>query len=500
MVYQYQLRVDGTACFPYASERIQEIYGVSAEVAREDAAPVFAALHPDDRAGVRESLRRSADTLEPWQREYRVLRGGEVHWHFGSAVPERQTDGSTLWHGFIADVTEHKHAEQRARTLHEQLMQAQKMETVGQLAGGVAHDFNNLLTTVVAFVELAQEELPQHALMREYLDGVLAATARGAELTQQLLAFARKKIVRPEPTHLNAVLKRMTPMLRRLVGEHIEIELVLAPALGTVKVDVGSLEQVVINLIVNARDAMPNGGRLTLETQDVVLDDDHPSEHATELRGPFVVMAVTDTGVGMTAEVRARLFEPFFTTKAPGAGTGLGLAMCHGIVKQAGGQIGVTSEPHAGTTFRVFLPRLPDAVTPARARATVRASASGDETVLLVEDEAMILRVAKTALERHGYRVLCANDGAEALELARDEATRIDILITDVVMPKLSGPELAARICELRPGLKVLFTSGYAENALATQGVLRDGVNFLQKPYTLAMLVQRARELLDAAK
>jgi len=483
LVLQYQLWPNGKACFPYASERIRELFGVTPEEVREDDARFWEAVHPDDRARVRGTLQRSADLLEPWQHELRVQHGGRELWLFGSAMPERQSDGSTLWHGFVTDVSEQKRAEQHARALHEQLIQAQKMESVGQLAGGVAHDFNNLLTTVVAFVELAQEELPANARLREYLDGVLAATTRGADLTQQLLAFARKKLVQPETTDLNSVITRMAPMLERLLGEHIEVELKLAPGLGAVKVDVGSIEQVIINLVVNARDAMPNGGRLVLETCS---------------GADWVALSVSDSGTGMRPEVRARLFEPFFTTKGPGHGTGLGLAMCHGIVQQAGGQIAVQSELAIGTRFTIQLPRESNPAANKAEEPQTRAGSTGNETVLVVEDEAMILRVAKTALERRGYRVFCAKNGAEALELARTTATRIDMLITDVVMPAIGGPELAERLTALRPEVKVLFTSGYAENQLGTQGVLRDGVNFIQKPYTFAHLAERVRELLDA--
>ena len=488
LVLQYQLWPDGKGCFPYASERIRELFGVTPDAVSEDDAAVWNVVHSDDRAGVRATLRRSADALEPWQHEFRVLHGDQVHWLFGSATPERQSDGSTLWHGLVTDISDQKRAEQHARALHEQLVQAQKMETVGQLAGGVAHDFNNLLTTVVAFVELAQEELPPNARLREYLDGVLGATARGAELTQQLLAFARKKLVRPETTDLNAVLTRMAPMLKRLLGEHVEVELILAPGLGSVKVDVGSIEQVIINLVVNARDAMPNGGRLALETHDT----------RTLAGAQQVALSVTDSGTGMRPEVRTRLFEPFFTTKGPSQGTGLGLAMCHGIVQQAGGQIEVESELSVGTRFTIQLPRQLAPATSAEEEQQARGQGTGNETVLVVEDEAMILKVAKTALERRGYRVFCAKNGAEALELARSTATRIDMLITDVVMPAIGGPELAARLTALRPEVKVLFTSGYAENQIGTHGVLGDGVNFIQKPYTFANLAQRVRELLDA--
>ena len=310
----------------------------------------------------------------------RFASSDDERWLFGSAVPERQSDGSTLWHGFVTDVTEHKRTEQARTKLEEQLRQAQKMESIGQLAGGVAHDFNNLLTTVGAFVELAQEELPPKALVREYLDGVLAATSRGASLTQQLLAFARKKIVQPEEANLNAILGRMAQMIGRLVGEHIELALELSPQLGSVKVDVGSMEQVIVNLIVNARDAMPNGGKLTLKTQDIVLDAREAGSHPDLAPGTYVALVVTDTGTGMSAEMLARLFEPFFTTKAPGAGTGLGLAMCHGIVTQAGGTISVHSELGAGSRFCVYLPRQVEAPLPLQREAEVVSAATGHET------------------------------------------------------------------------------------------------------------------------
>jgi two-component system, cell cycle sensor histidine kinase and response regulator CckA len=498
LVFQYQLRADGGSCMPYASERIREIFRVSPEDVREDSSKLFEILHPDDHASVRDAIGRSAATLEAWQQEYRVrFADDDVRWLFVSALPERQADGSTLWHGFITDVTEHKRAEQARAKLEEQLQQAQKMESIGQLAGGVAHDFNNLLTTVGAFVELAQEELPPEAQVRDYLEGVLAATARGAALTQQLLAFARKKIVQPQEADLNAIIGRMAQMIGRLVGEHIEFALELSARLGSVKVDVGSMEQVIMNLIVNARDAMPNGGKLTLQTQNVVFDARETALHPDIAAGAYVLLAVTDTGTGMSSDVKARLFEPFFTTKPPGAGTGLGLAMCHGLVKQAGGTISVHSELDVGTTFYVYLPRQLEAPLPLKHEAATTTISTGHETVLLVEDEPMILRVARAALERRGYRVLCANDGLEALELVHATPEPIALLVTDVVMPKLGGSELAARLSQLRPGIKVLYTSGYAENALATQGVLPARVNFIQKPYALATLSQRVREVLD---
>ena len=494
VVFQYQLRADGSACFPYASERIREVFRVSPEAAREDAALVWAAVHPEDQPRVSSSLQESARSLASWKEEFRVqFADGEIRWLSGTAVAERAGEGVTEWHGLFTDVTDRRQAEAKHARLEEQLRRSQKMESIGQLAGGVAHDFNNLLTAVMAFVELTQEELPRDTPVGEYLEGILAASARGAALTQQLLAFARKKIVKPEAASLNELLQRLVPMVRRLVGEHIQVELELEPQAGMVHIDVGSLEQVVMNLIVNARDAMPQGGALTLETQALTLDPDQrgqPERH-------YAVLGVTDTGSGMGPEIRARLFEPFFTTKPQGVGTGLGLAMCQGIIEQAGGSISVHSEPGHGSTFRILLPRAeppgPRPVTepvPANGR-------GGSETLLIVEDEPMILGLARAALEKRGYRVLCASDGLEALTAAAKPGVHIDLVVTDLVMPKLGGKELSSRLRELNAGTKVLYTSGYAESAIARQGVLVEGVHFLEKPYTLAGLARRVRELLD---
>jgi PAS domain S-box-containing protein len=394
------------------------------------------------------------------------------------------------------DVTYRKQAERARARLEEQLAQAQKMESVGQLAGGVAHDFNNLLTVILSLVDLSQEAQPSPEL-REFLDGIRAAALRGSALTQELLAFARKKIVQPEDVDLGATLTRLAPMMRRLVGEHIPVDLALAGDLWTVRVDAGSLERVIMNLVVNARDAMPNGGRLRLETASFELKPSALDSHPELTQGRYALMSVIDTGTGMTPEVRAHLFEPFYTTKPPGSGSGLGLAMCHGIVTQAGGKISLTTEPGRGTSFHVYLPTSPDARSASVPPVRVRSSSSGNETLLLVEDEPMILRVARRALEKLGYRVFGARDGVEGLEVAATISGTIDLLVTDVVMPRLGGRELAQKLLELRPRTKVLYTSGYAENAIAFHGVLSDGVNFIQKPYSPSSLAERVREVLD---
>jgi two-component system cell cycle sensor histidine kinase/response regulator CckA len=396
------------------------------------------------------------------------------------------------------DLTERKQVEKARARLEEQLMQAQKMESVGQLAGGVAHDFNNLLTAMGSLVDLAMDEAPS-ANLREYLVGIRAAVERGSGLTQQLLAFARRKIVKPEDVELGSVLKRMERMVRSLVGEHVAVEIVSGSTPHVVRVDVGSLERVIMNLVVNARDAMPDGGRLVLETRSVVLDSRELDHHPELAAGRYAVLAVTDTGSGMSAEVRSRLFEPFFTTKPPGSGSGLGLAMCHGIVSQAGGKIAIESELGRGTTFEIFLPCAQPSERPATAAAAPvsRPASSGHETVLVVEDEPMILRVTRTALQRLGYHVYTAGDGVEALEVVASIAGPIDLVITDVVMPRLGGRELARRLAELRPETKILYTSGYAENAIAFGGVLSEGIHFMQKPYSLSVLAERVRKMLD---
>jgi two-component system, cell cycle sensor histidine kinase and response regulator CckA len=498
MVYQYRARPDGTSYLPYASERIREIYRISPEEVREDASPIFALIHPDDTAGLFESVDASAQSLQTWQHEYRIrFPDGDVRWLFGSAVPERQSDGSTLWHGFITDVTRRKEADHLKAQLEDHLRQSQKVEGIGRLAGGVAHDFNNLLTSMMGFVELALMQIPRDSVEAEYLEGAIDSAKRGAALTQQLLAFARKKIVWPELVSLNEVMEKMAPMIRRLVGENLDLVLALAADPWLVKVDVGSMEQVIMNLVLNARDAIIGTGRITLETQNVTLDAQYCLTHAETAQGEYVMLGVSDTGIGMTPEVQSRVFEPFFTTKPVGEGTGLGLAMCHGIVKQAGGNISVYSEPGRGSSFRVYLPRARGVRTSTKAPAVRLAPVLGQETLLLVEDEQMILKVATDSLRALGYNVLTAADGAQALELVARTSGPIHLLITDVVMPKMGGRELARRLAALRPEVRVLYSSGYTENAIVEHGVLAEGINFLQKPYSPKMLAKRVREVLD---
>jgi PAS domain S-box-containing protein len=395
------------------------------------------------------------------------------------------------------DVTRRKEHEAREARLQDQLRQAQKLESIGRLAGGVAHDFNNLLTSILGFVQLAREELPDDAPAAELLDATVAAARRGAGLTQQLLAFARKKIVRPEVVVLDDVLRGMTPMIRRLVGENLDVDLSLESDRGAVRIDVGGIEQVVMNLVVNAKDAISGTGRIVLETRTVHLDDAYGRDHPETTPGDYVTLSVRDTGSGMTPDVAAQVFEPFFTTKPVGEGTGLGLAMCEGIVRQAGGNISVESTPGVGTTFKVTLPRVHAAASPAARAVAAAPSARGSETLLLVEDEPAILRVAQRVLGGLGYRILTAADGVEALDVAARHEGPIDLLVTDVVMPRMGGRELAARLAVARPSMRVLYSSGYTADEIAAGGVLGAGIDLLQKPYEPAELAARVRAVLD---
>jgi two-component system cell cycle sensor histidine kinase/response regulator CckA len=383
------------------------------------------------------------------------------------------------------------------RQLEDQLRQAQKMEAVGQLAGGIAHDFNNLLTAILGCTQLLLHATPPEDARREDVEEIKNAGLRAAELTRQLLAFSRRQVLAPKLLDLNAVVANMDKMLRRLIGEDVALATELAADLGPVSADPGQLEQVLLNLAVNARDAMPQGGRLTIATANVLLTEEYAERHHRLPPGHYVLLAVSDTGIGMDEATQKHLFEPFFTTKEVGKGTGLGLATVYGIVKQSGGYIWVYSEPDHGTTVRVYLPRVPGAAEPLPAAEPAPELRRGTETVLLVEDATPVRTLARKSLENCGYRVLDAADGRAALELSAHHAGGIDILVTDVVMPGMSGRELAERLAPLRPGMRVLYTSGYTDDAMVHQGVLRSGVAFLQKPFVPESLARKVREVLD---
>jgi two-component system, cell cycle sensor histidine kinase and response regulator CckA len=392
--------------------------------------------------------------------------------------------------GIARDVTERKH-------LETQLRQSQKMEAIGLLAGGVAHDFNNLLTAITGYSELTLRKLKGEDPLRHNLEEIKKAGERAAALTRQLLAFSRKQVLQPHVLDLNAVVSDMEKMLRRLIGEDIELRTVLEKGLGAIKADPGQIEQVIMNLAVNARDAMPAGGRLTIETENVYLDEEYAKQHISVKSGSFVMLAVSDTGTGITKETHARIFEPFFTTKEAGRGTGLGLSTVYGIVKQSGGTIWVYSEVGQGTTFKVYLPRVDEGAQEYRRSAEVEEALYGAETVLLVEDEEMVRKLARQVLEMYGYQVLEAANGGAALLICERHRGEIALLLTDVVMPEMSGRELTGRLLQLRPEMRVLYMSGYTDNAIVHQGVLDEGTDFIQKPFSPDILARKIREVLD---
>jgi two-component system cell cycle sensor histidine kinase/response regulator CckA len=411
-----------------------------------------------------------------------------VSWNSRSLVDE---EGNPI--GSIAighDITGRKH-------LEEQLLQSQKMEAVGRLAGGIAHDFNNLLTVIIGFTELLlYRHLDDLSPLRGPLEEVQKAGKWAASLTHQLLAFSRKQVLQPKVLDLNAVVADTEKMLRRLIGEDIDLVTVLDPELGPVKVDPGQLEQVIMNLAVNARDAMPQGGKLTIETANVELDEAYARRHTSVQPGPYVMLAVSDTGIGMGKETQSHLFEPFFTTKEKGIG--LGLPTIYGIVKQSGGHIWVYSEPGLGTTFKVYLPRVEEAVEPPQPGTASAASLQGSETVLLVEDDGGVRMLVRDVLEISGYTVLEARHGEEALLICQQHSGPIHLMVTDVVMPGMSGRELAERLSPLYPEMKVLYISGYTEKGIVHHGVLDPATAFLQKPFTPNALAHKVRQVLDA--
>jgi len=384
--------------------------------------------------------------------------------------------------------------------LETQLMQAQKMEAVGQLAGGIAHDFNNLLTAVIGYSQLALRSLDDRNPLRADIGEIEKAGIRAAELTSQLLAFSRKQVFQPKKLALNALVTDLQKMLRRLIGEDIELAAVLDLELGTVKADPGQLQQVIMNLIVNARDAMPEGGKVTIETANVDLDRDYAAQHFEVSPGAYCMLAISDNGCGMDEETRSHIFEPFFTTKGLGRGTGLGLSTVYGIVKQSGGYIYVYSEPGHGTTFQIYLPRVAELAEDEEAHREPPSLPNGDETVLLVEDEAAVRELAARVLRDHGYCVLEASDPSQALRaIDAHSADEIQLLVTDVVMPQMSGRDLAEHVAPLRPDIRVLYVSGYTDRAIVHHGVLDEGTPFLQKPFTAEALVRKVREVLDGA-
>jgi PAS domain S-box-containing protein len=437
-------------------------------------------------------LRKTISAGEVWQGRFvNKKKDGTLYTDEATITPVRDESGVIVNYVSVQrDVT-------RELQLAEQYRQAQKMEAVGRLTAGIAHDFNNLLTAINGFAELMQYELKPEDPYQRYVDRILHSGQLAADLIRQLLVFSRRQIVEPKVLDLNVVVTEMGALLRRIIGEDIQLKAKLTPDLWLIKADPAQIEQIIVNLAVNARDAMPAGGQLTIETGNVMLDPNYVAHHLEARPGDYVLLALNDTGIGMSEEVKAHIFEPFFTTKEEGKGTGLGLATIYEIVKQCGGNIWLYSEEGQGTAFKIYLPRAVEAVTPLPPRDQVGELPRGEETILLVEDDVGVRTLEVQVLRQQGYTVLEAADGEEALHLAQTHAEDIHLLLTDVVMPHMSGRELANRLETIRPGTKVLFTSGYTDNTIAHHGMLDPGIAFLQKPFGPLALTRKVREVLD---
>jgi two-component system cell cycle sensor histidine kinase/response regulator CckA len=456
-------------------------------VALDPSSDVF--LDPSEQARVMSEFQRGArlDNVEVrWKRK----DGSAITVRLSGRVVNSPEETAEVVEIIAEDITER-------RVLENQFRQAQKMEAVGRLAGGVAHDFNNLLMVISGYTEVLLEHTRKSNPLYPKIEAIHQATDRATTLTRQLLAFSRKQLLELKVVDLNIIVEDMERLLRPLIGENIELHTQLAPDLGHARADAGQIEQVIMNLVVNSKDAMPNGGKITIQSANARLNpNDLRREYSYIQPGDYVVLSVSDTGHGMDKETQLRIFEPFFTTKEKGKGTGLGLSTVYGIIKQSGGYVLVESEPQKGTTFRIYLPRVEDALEPSSAVGASSSQSSGSETVLLVEDEESVRQLVRETLESKGYKVLEADHGEAALKIASDYSDEIDILITDVVMPGMSGRELSARLCASSPQTKVLYLSGYTEDAIAHEGVLESGTAFLQKPFTLQMLSRKVREVL----
>lgn len=421
----------------------------------------------------------------------RIRKGGKQIRIALDVSPIKDTSGKTVGTSAISrDITESKQMEEMFR-------QAQKMEAVGRLAGGVAHDFNNMLSVIIGYSDVLLERADADAKVRQQCEEIKKAGERAAALTRQLLAFSRQQVLEPRVLNLNTCVVGIEKMLRRLIGEDIELRTSLDPTLGSVKGDPGQIEQVIMNLAVNARDAMQEGGKLLIETSNVELDDDYANSHRPCVAGRYVLLTVTDSGIGISPETKARIFEPFFTTKEVGKGTGLGLATVYGVVKQSGGYIWVYSEPGRGTAFKIYLPRINEPEWQIRPPEGAPELLQGTETILLVEDEQSVRALTRSLLEHGGYTVLEAGSGAHAIEIATQHPETIHLLLTDVVMPGMNGPTLAEKILSIHPETKALYASGYSGGFGTQTGLVPAGATLLQKPFSRVALLQKVRNVLD---
>lgn len=472
----------------YNSPSYQKLLGYSLEELKQTSG--FEQIHPDDRQKVMEAAQEAKQSGQGRRVEYRILHK-DGHWlsleSTASAIRNRSGEIEKL---VIVnrDITERKQ-------LEAQLLLSQKLEAIGRLSGGVAHDFNNLLGVIIGYSEELQKRIGPDDPYREAVDEIQNAGKRGASLTQHLLAFSRKQILEPCLLDLNTIVNEEGKMLERVIGEDIELEVIASQQIGTVKADRTQIERVILNLAVNARDAMPQGGKLAIEIADVELDEAASATfHTSVVPGPYVMLRATDTGCGMDAELQSHIFEPFFTTKEQG--TGLGLATVYGVIKQSSGYISVDSEPGKGTTFRIYLPHAADAPDSAPEKMPSISQHQEPRTVLLVEDEQALLKLTRTTLRNMGHTVLEAKDAFQALEISKQSEIPIDLLLTDVIMPGMNGHTLADKLSHLRPEMKVLYMSGYSDGVIAKQGVLETGISVLRKPFTKEQLTRRVEEAL----
>jgi two-component system, cell cycle sensor histidine kinase and response regulator CckA len=481
------------------SASLREVLGVGPEAVGNRLSNLAALLHPDDTARVQAEFAAATRTLAPIDLAYRLRHadGRYLEVHDRAYPSPGDAPGAVHYVGVLEDVTEARRQDETRKHLEAQLRQAQKLEAVGRLAGGIAHDYNNATGVVLGYAEMLKEELSPHDPLLELVDAIILAAQRSVNLTRQLLAFARKQVVKPVVVNLNEVLSNVKGMLGRLIGEDIQLTLQLADGLWNVRADPTQVEQVLANLATNARDAIADVGAITIRTANVSVREGQPGPWTKAAPGDYVVLSFGDSGKGMDAATRERLFEPFFTTKPSGQGTGLGLSTVFGIVEQNGGTISVTSEPGRGTTLSILLPR-----TGARAAAEETRAAPahqrGSETVLVVEDEEQLLHLARRALSGQGYKVMAARSCGDAILLSEQHAGAIAALVTDVVMPGMNGRELWERLAARRPGLKVVFMSGYTEDVVVSRGVTDGRGGFLQKPFTGAQLTAALRGVLDA--
>ena len=486
--YIAQLGINGE--WLYVSPQVETMFGFSAEEWLTGSRVWIRHVHPEDHKII-EAAEEASSRGERFQAEYRVIRkDGRIIWVSDTAVVVPSADSQPVMEGIIVDITERKQ-------LETQLQQSRRMEAIGRLAGGIAHDFNNLLTIIKGYTELALMRSHVSTELRTDIERIEDASERATSLVRQLLAFSRRQVLQPKLIDLNSIVLGLHKLLRRLMDEDVEMLTIPGKDLGTIKADPAQIEQVIMNLVVNARDAMPDGGRLTVETANVDLDAAYAREQVSMLPGRYVMLTVSDTGVGMTPEEVAHIFEPFYTTKESGRGTGLGLSTVYGIVKQSGGYIWVYSEPEHGSSFKVYLPRIDGTAETLPVKKTHGEHRKGTETILLVEDEPQVRELTRTVLANRGYSVVVTETPDDAERLCEQNGTEIQLLLTDVIMPGISGRELARRLTLRYPKMRVLYMSGYTFNVIAQGGMLEDGVAFLQKPFTPSALADKVREVLD---